>query len=611
MAKVRGDDAEREALLMSLQDLQTVENELSHRLLYGNPVFYGLPDLLFPRGFKQGVPARKKEELFALKLQIDEIEKGDWIVREPLGYEETVEQYQARQNEVIRNFVERQLWVARDGRKQVIRMIPALVDFISDMFYMRERKAIVWKPRGGGGSLAGGIIIWLYLVYKQLSVINLAGSQEQARVVYKYVEAFWECFPDLKQFLLEKPPTMTETKLVTGVVLRCVPATEKQTRGKHFPVLVVDEGCQGDATADRSMRAAMSGVASEENNVVIVLSTFHVPTGLYQEIWDQAEAKGFKRYSWNVFDTMTPCQLGMEEATPEDPQAKAFCARCFLTWYEDIKDEYGKVVARKMVGCAGRARTSKGWSTFDQTCEAKRVHLGTNTFPVEFECRRPSWQSSVYDAEAVDASLIEETELPELSEADEMAVGIDWGIETAQSLAICPVIKGRSHAYVLPTKLTDNQLVSFVVEYLNELKATWGPFVVFADGSHQFNNRELMAQGFDVTRVDFGTWKKFGIGNVAKYFLFKRIKVVKQGNTALVEQLKNYRRSQSSGQVLKKADHGPDALLCAMLKWRFEEHFGPDMDKAGKRFESDQMLAAEARSRRKVQESSDGAVVLI
>mgnify|MGYP000149166121 CR=1 FL=1 len=49
---------------------------------------------------------------------------------------------------------------------------PALLEFLGYMFFQRVQQAILWKPRGGGGSLAAAILIWLMMVYRQKSFID-------------------------------------------------------------------------------------------------------------------------------------------------------------------------------------------------------------------------------------------------------------------------------------------------------------------------------------------------------------------------------------------------------------------------------------------------------
>jgi acyl carrier protein len=54
--------------------------------------------------------------------------------------------------------------------------------------------------------------------------------------------------------------------------------------------------------------------------------------------------------------------------------------------------------------------------------------------------------------------------------------------------------------------------------------------------------------------------------------------------------LKKYRRKENTGAIVKKDDHGPDSLAFVMLNFRFEDEFGPDIDKAVVLHEQEQEL---------------------
>lgn len=604
MSKVKQDEAEQEVELRLMVDFQAVEVEIRKRELLGNPLWYGLPDLLFGRGELPAV-SRTPTEAEALMGNIEDPENPTelFIKREPLGYEETEEQYKKRQDDAVRQFIETRLWVTKDLKKIPIRTIDPLIKFVADLFYQRSRRAILWKPRGGGGSLSASIVLWMFLVYRQMSVLDIAGSQEQSRIVYKYVTEFFDCVPEMKQRILAKPPSQTETLLVTGCLLKAIPATEKQARGKHLPVLCADESCTGEESTDRSLRAAMSTVASEENSVVILLSTFHVPSGLFQEYWDFAPDKGFERFKWDVFDTMEQCHLGMSEATPEDPMALKFCRSCPLTRMEEEKDaRTGALIGHRMKGCAGKARKSRGWATYQATIDTKKMHLGSNVFEIEHECERPNWMRTVYPPELVDLCAADEMDVdPDCFKV----VGIDWGFDTLGSMALVMVAKCDGFAGVPESELTDHTGIDEIVDLLKAWEKKYGHFEIMADKSHNFNNDKLVRVGFSVHVVDFGTKKQEGIQNVQRYLMCRRLKILKDFRTGL-EQMKGLRRTEK-GTVVKKNDHFCDALMCALLGMPFDEHWPSDMELA---LVKERMEKA-GRLSSGIEVSKDGGVILI
>lgn len=594
----KSQEAERDLAIRLLEDLQTVDLELARREVMGNPLWYGLPDLLFGRGEKAAV-SRVPTEVEEVLGELDGTAPGLIVSREK--FDESEDDWKKRQNAAIRRMIEKHLWVTKDARRIEIRVIEPMVEFVADLFFKRTRRAILWKPRGGGGSLSAAVLIWLFLVYRQTSVLDVAGSQEQARVIYHYVTEFWDCVPEMKRRILSKMPTMTETHLITGCLLKCVPATEKQARGKHMPILVADESCQGDESADRSLRAAMSGVTSEVESVVVLLSTFHIPSGLFQEYWDFATDKGFSRYKWDVFDTMAACTVGLETATKEDPKALAHCRKCPLTWLIDERDERGIVVTQRMSGCGGKARDSVGWATYGQTLDARKLHLGTNVFEIEYACNRPNWMRTVYDPELVDKTEVDEIDVEPMALK---CVGIDWGFETVGSMALVLGTKCPEYVGVPEAILTDHVQMRDIITQLEEWRDTYGAFVIFADKSHPFNNAELAQAGFAIELVDFGTMKSLGIQNVQRYLVSRRLKILSEFRTGR-EQMKNLRRTER-GSIVKKGEHFCDALLAMLLYFRFDEHWPADMGRDDKEAPKEP-----SRGLSTTEVSPDGSVVLI
>lgn len=537
-----------------------ITSELKRRATTEDPLTYGLPDLLRPK-----------------------------------APEETDEQFVARQNRELRELVEQKLWAVKDTKKIPIRLAQPMVDFISDMFYRRVNQAILWKGRGSGGSLCTSILIWLSIIYHKMSFTSMAGSSEQAKNIYHYTKGFWNCFPELSRALLAEEPLQSETRLTNGVVLKIISASEKQARGKHNPGFIVDESCQEGETVDRMITAGMQGAMSESNYMVVVLSTFHHPIGLFQEIWDFAEERGFKRYFWNVYDAMEKCSHGMETATAEDPDALAFCReQCPLTEKKNVFDDAGIQTGWKYTGCEGKARQAGGFLPRKNVIMAKKLNKGTNVFEVEYENQRPNWMRPVYEPEWIEASEVDaDFPGPEVKIL-EKSVGIDWGLEGQTALILAALCERRN-----PIQQMKNMLAAPVQRFVTITEAesmtgkltgeavrilmTWvekygqDKFYVYADVSHPFNNLELEQVGFDVRRVAFVKWKDYGIGNCTKYLTTRGRIFIRSNMTGFIEQLKRYRQDKN-GKPVKKDDHGPDAFLCAMLHYPYEERFKDDLD---------------------------------
>lgn len=466
--------------------------------------------------------------------------------------------------------IENHLFIYKDGRKLPIIVIPPMLEFLSDLFFEREQQAILWKPRGGGGSLAAAVLIWLMMVYRNKSFIDMAGSGEQAKRVYEYTTQFWYCIPNLSEALLEKDPLQSLTQLKNGVSLSCVPASEKAARGKHTAGFVADESCQEDPRIGRVLQAAVQGVLSEPNFTIVLLSTFHVPFGFFQEAWDLAEERGYKRYSWNVYDCMATCSVGLDEATDIDPQAISYCQEdCPLTEVVADYNAEGELVGEHFEGCHGKARTTAGHLSRDNVIKAKLLNRGTDVWEVEHECKRPKAAGMIYNPEKVQEAVIPLAEIIRPEGHVRRVVGIDWGRFAVAVLAE----RGTDHIAITEGRIFDSRPISDLVQYLVELRARVGEFVVYADAENAYGNLDCRNAGFETVPVAFNKFKDEGIENIARYFEHGKIKIADDGALqTVVRQLLRYHRDES-GRIVKKDDHGPDALLCAMLPFPFVDEF--------------------------------------
>lgn len=510
---------DKKNLLLSLKLAQERLEQLKAAV---SPTTYGLPELLFPQ------------------------DAG-----------ETSEQYRSRREVAIRNVCCKHLWFVKDNERREIHLVQPMVEMLTDLFYGYVDQGILWKARGCGGSLCAAILIWLCMVYKHTSFIDMAGSGEQAKAVYEYTQGFWNCKAGLKQGFLTGDPLQSSTQTVGGASLKCVACSQTQVRGKHPQGFVADESCQEGDGGGETFNAAMQGPMSEDPHLLLLLSTFHWPLGFFADHWDGAEEKGFKRYKWDVYDVMEQCKEPIDCMT-----------QCPLTRVVEDRDPTGHVVGQKFVGCCGKARTSKGWMTRDRVLKIQKMNMGTDVFEVEYECQRPGLKKQVFDVQVIEDAIVERLQWEAGAKA---AVGVDWGLIGQTALVMS--VRCTSYVGIPHSRFFTGELVPVVIEALR----SWSEehkvvFPVYVDSSHPFNNLELSQAGFNVIPVAFAKWKDFGYKNVQRGLAHKKIRICKAFNPMLIHQLKQLRKG-ATGKIVKKEDHGPDALMCAMLHFMILDEF--------------------------------------
>lgn len=491
---------------------------------------------------------------------------------------ETELEFKKRQNRRIKKFIEKYLYIRKDGIKRTIKLIPQQVILIADIFYRRTRngklvnKVIIWASRGGGKGVCVSIIMYLLMVYRGRSFVDLAGGKDQALIVYEYTKELWKCIPEVYEKLLTGEPLQSKTVLKNGATLKCVPNSYTQTRGKHPNGLVCDEISQRDPSKDANFKAAMNMVFSETDYLIILLSTFHIPVGLFPDIWDNADKKGFVKYKWDVFDTAQKCTLPYNCIPGDDPDKKD----CPLTEKVDEFDNKGNLLGFRYEGCQGKCRNTNGYAPIENLFGAYETNNDDETWKVEFRCERPKTKGPVYNLGNVWKSFIpdKEIEIPKEPDPNEVAIGIDWGWQ-GQTAVVGPAFRCNGYVAVLHEKYFTRKPAAEVIHYLNMIRKKYGDFVIYPDSSHPFENAQLVEQGFTIwcdknSRSDtnfgvtFNKWKEWGIGNLRRYFDNQKLRISLDECPDLWQYLKKYRLGPD-GKPVKSDDHGPDALLTCML----------------------------------------------
>ncbi len=533
-----------------------IQEEIRNRVKKSDPTVFGLPDLL------------------RLDPDIDGRDKDD-----PTLIADQVEAIRVFARDHVKHIV-------KDKKRRPIYLIGEQARFVADLFYRRVQKAIVWKSRGGGGSFAAALLVWLMLTYRNMSWIDMAGSQEQSKAVYIYTKQFWRRFPKVADAFLAEPPLAAETRLKGGILLKCVPTSEKAVRSKHVPGLLLDEACQEREDAEKIMKAAVNGAMSEPDHVVVLLSTFHYPTGIFAETWDNAKELGYARYNWNIFETMAKCEADVDCRTG-----------CPLTWKEKLNQTDG-TVQEVYKGCDGKARESVGWLGRNQVLDIQQTNRGSEMFEVEYANQRPRFKAQVYDPDRIEDSLVRQIPYipppsgivtskilgpdgkPLASEIEDdvvLAAGIDWGIATMMAMVLVAYMKGM--LWVVDVRCYAGVLEEVAAETLREWRGLYGrPFVTHPDGSHPFSNARL-SQEFNIVPVFFSQMKDWGIRNVNQWLNTGRLKIPVEF-VALTGQMRKLRRN-AQGRVIKRDDHTPDALMCAVRSFPYEQYHGGTREDAG------------------------------
>lgn len=382
----------------------------------------------------------------------------------------------------------------------------------------------------------------------------MGGSAVQATIVYNYFKGYCDMDASIANQIAGKPKAM-QTVSDMGNYFSSVTASTKQTRGKHPDALLSDETCE---TTDELVHSALPMVDSSQNPLVIMASTFHKIFGIFQETWDNADERGYLRISWDIFDVV--------KSFPVD-----FWDQPDIAKISGIKD------LKKMA--KGRTGDPDGWVPIDNVIQAWREKPTMDWFEVEYMGSRPSAAGLVLKPEDVDNAVVD-TELDTRYNyivGSTCVIGIDWGFSSMT--AVTELMRHKNEVVAVIDSQTYHQTPSEdIIKSVVEKVRAHGIRFIYADSAGKFENvslqNELVKAKLPCTVIEvvfskekFGTAGQDGaigmLGNLRAHFEQAKIKLPKIFREAYW-QLKRYRYQEGTDKPIKKDDHIPDSLMCAL-----------------------------------------------
>ena len=147
-------------------------------------------------------------------------------------------------------------------------------DAYATLWSGKHSRVIIKAPRGGGKSKLLGTFGFDRWYLKNLSVVNMAGSEAQATIVYNYFQDYCEIDGTVLNHIIggQRGLKIGETENILGKKFICVAASPKSVRGKHEDTLLQDETVE---IMDELILAALPIVNQSKQPLIVMASTFH------------------------------------------------------------------------------------------------------------------------------------------------------------------------------------------------------------------------------------------------------------------------------------------------------------------------------------------------
>jgi len=362
---------------------------------------------------------------------------------------------------------------------------------------------VVSAGRGAGKTKCiAWLVCWSVAMLPDLfgtyEAVILGGSGEQSKIVYNYFKGYIYKTPFL-QNKLEGEPTRSET-IFKDARVKALAASEKQVRGPHPDLLVIDEAMEAE---DDIIYSALMQESGPGHGRVVMLSTPHRQTGLFREYWEKA---------------------GEYDYIAHGPWPLTRCP-----WIREEK--------------------LKHWKKTLPTEKYKAEVLG------EFAASK----LNVFDREDVLAAFSHGRF--EVDPAYPIKTGIDWGFSISKTVFLPGQVKNKTLYIPGPEYVFEHIRYPKVMKWARDKYFPKHPGEVYGDGSHQGELQRLEEiPGTDVHYVFFSK-HKLHLTEIIETLLFQRRIIISSDNLILQEELLAHCRD-AKDNIIKKKDDTVDALRC-------------------------------------------------
>lgn len=390
-------------------------------------------------------------------------------------------------------------------RLGVQHLTPGQEEFLRSLANLENRRILICAARATGKTFATAMAVtWsldvLPLFFgKSYKVSVLGGSFHQAQILYRYCKEFFR--KTEISMKLAREPLMSYTEFLDGSSISILTASEKQVRGPHVDLLIIDEAAE---VPDSLIKAAFPQVASSPYGRIIMLSTPHQYFSYFVELWENAKTQGWKTFHWTTYD-------------------------CF-------------------------------WIRPDQIEEAKQT-LDEQTFKIEWEGKPVPIVSNVFTSDQIRGALVDEPF--QFIETLPTFMGVDWGYEHPTVITLVQVDKDTFK--VLSVESYSHFSFDFLLNRISALAGDFKVQAIYVDSSHKGENQRLKEMGLPIREISFSRDKMMMISNLRSLFERRRIKIPKCFEELIQELSWYSYALTKEGKITttKKRDDHVDSLMLA------------------------------------------------
>lgn len=257
-------------------------------------------------------------------------------------------------------------------RKQICANCCSPFEAFADAYFARSPNIVWHAARGSGKSLQLALLAMVHQLTNGCEINVLGGSSQQSKRIIAYIQSkdpkcaniLWKA-PNAPTYMVDKAlDTQYSSRLFTGGLINALMASDASVRGPHPNILLMDET---DSTAWDLIESALGQPVSFSKEIINpetgdTYTRFAPRCTVFSSTWQRPDGSMSKV---------------MEKArTEQDWLIKSWC--------------YKEVI-----------KSNGGWYP-DQDIQIAKNTLTKRAFALEFECKEPMNQGTVWETSAID-----------------------------------------------------------------------------------------------------------------------------------------------------------------------------------------------------------------
>lgn len=324
-------------------------------------------------------------------------------------------------------------------------------EFVADSYFEKTNNCIVIAPRSGGKTINSAALEFMEAKTKPvIEIAHLGAIYPQAQRAYKYIQKWGrKVLGELERSI------QSETIFRNGALIEVLVGTISGVNSPHPHKATIDEfellpwevfeEAGSMPKSGHGYKAAMR-----------LLTTRKKANGNAQKMVAEHKQRGFKLYTWCIFEVMTPCG----------------CKSCSACKYKNhmTYDNKGNKITWPEV-CQGRSRKACGYLLFQDVLRVF-LSLSWEVFKAQWLCERPEKFDAVFPEFSYARNTLDTWKI-QRGEGWQFGRGWDFGLDDPTAVGFYNFNKNLGIAVQINELVISGALVDSIAERIKKISVQY------------------------------------------------------------------------------------------------------------------------------------------